>query len=99
MVTEIAQLEVKAGLEAEFEAAIEKATSIFKNSKGCLSMDLGRSLEKPSRYRLFIRWETVEDHTVGFRNSPGGQEFRGLVGHCLASPPEVEHMQRVGHGF
>jgi quinol monooxygenase YgiN len=99
MITEIAQIEVKPGLEAEFEAAVKKATPIFKRSKGCHGMELRRSVEKPSRYRLFVSWETVEDHTVGFRNSPEFQRWRGLVGHCFASPPEVEHVHQVVHGF
>jgi heme-degrading monooxygenase HmoA len=99
MITEIAQIEVKAGLETEFEAAVKKATPIFQRSKGCRGMELRRSIEKPSRYRLFVTWETVEDHTVGFRNSPEFQDWRGLVGHCFASPPEVEHVQQVVSGF
>jgi heme-degrading monooxygenase HmoA len=99
MITEIAQIEVKPGLEAEFEAAVKKATSIFQRSKGCHGMELRRSVEKPSRYRLFVSWETVEDHTVGFRISPEFQEWRGLVGHCFASPPEVEHVHRWCTGF
>jgi heme-degrading monooxygenase HmoA len=77
MITEIAQIEVKPGLEAEFEAAVKKAAPIFKRSKGCHGMELRRSIEKPSRYRLFVSWETVEDHTVGFRNSTEFQEWRG----------------------
>jgi heme-degrading monooxygenase HmoA len=99
MITEIAQIEVKPGMESEFEAAVKKATPIFKRSKGCRGMELRRSIEKPSRYRLLVTWETVEDHTVGFRNSPEFQEWRGLVGHFFASPPEVEHVQQVVHGF
>jgi heme-degrading monooxygenase HmoA len=58
-------IEVKPGLEAEFEAAVKKATPVFKRSKGCHGTELRRSVEKPSRYRLFVSWETVEDHTVG----------------------------------
>ena len=50
-------------------------------------MELQRSIENPSRYRLFVKWETVEDHTVHFRGSPDFQEWRKLVGHCFASPP------------
>jgi len=99
MITEIAQIDVKPGMEAEFEAGVKKAVPVFKRAKGCHGMELRRSIEKPSRYRLFVIWETVEDHTVGFRNSPEFQEWRGLVGHCFASPPEVEHVQQVVHGF
>ena len=75
---------------------MKNAASIFQRAKGCRSMALQRSIEKPSRYRLFIGWETVESHTVDFRGSADFQEWRKLVGHCFASPPEVEHVQMVG---
>ena len=42
-------------------------------------MELQRSIEKPSRYRLFVKWETVENHTVDFRGSPDFQEWRKFV--------------------
>ena len=76
MITEIAQIEVKPGMEAEFEAAVKSAAPIFKRAKGCHGMELRRSIEKPSRYRLFVTWETVDDHNVGFRGSPDFQEWR-----------------------
>ncbi|MGC1349126.1 MAG: antibiotic biosynthesis monooxygenase family protein [Xanthobacteraceae bacterium] len=99
MITEIAQIDVKPGMEAEFEAGVKNAAPIFKRAKGCHGMELRRSIEKPGRYRLFVEWATVEDHTVGFRNSPDFQEWRKLVGHCFATPPDVEHVQQVVRGF
>jgi len=36
---------------------------------------------------------------VDFRGSSDFQEWRKLVGHCFASPPEVEHVQEVVKGF
>ena len=99
MITEIAQIDVKPGMEAEFEAGVKNAAPIFKRAKGCHGMELRRSIEKPGRYRLFVEWATVEDHTVGFRNSPDFQEWRKLVGHCFATPPDFEHVQQVMHGF
>jgi heme-degrading monooxygenase HmoA len=99
MFLEIAQIEVKPGMEAEFEAAAGKAEPLFRRAKGCKGFELQRSVEKPSRYRLFVRWETVEAHTVDFRGSADFQTWRGLVGHCFASPPEVEHTHKVVEGF
>jgi quinol monooxygenase YgiN len=99
MITEIAQIDVKPGMEAEFEAGVKNAAPIFKRAKGCHGMELRRSIEKPGRYRLFVEWATVEDHTVGFRNSADFQEWRKLVGHCFATPPDVEHVQQVVRGF
>ena len=53
MILEIAQIDVKPGMEAEFEAAVSKAAPIFKRAKGCKFMTLQRSHEMPQRYRLF----------------------------------------------
>ena len=98
-VTEIAQIEIKPGMEAGFEAGVAKAAPLFKRAKGCTAMRLERSVEKPQRYRLFVKWATLENHTVDFRGSPDFQEWRKLVGHCFAAPPEVEHVQEVVKGF
>jgi quinol monooxygenase YgiN len=99
MVTEIAQIDVKPGMEAEFEAGVKSAAPVFKRAKGCRSMGLQRSIEKPVRYRLFVEWETIENHTVDFRGSADFQEWRKLVAHCFASPPEVEHVTQAVKGF
>jgi quinol monooxygenase YgiN len=99
MITEIAQIDVKPGMEAEFENGVKNAAPVFQRAKGCRSMELRRSIEKPNRYRLFVGWDTVENHTVDFRGSPDFQEWRKHVAHCFASPPEVEHVNLVVEGF
>jgi heme-degrading monooxygenase HmoA len=99
MITEIAQIDVKPGMEADFEAGVARAVPVFQRAKGCKGMQLQRSHEVPSRYRLFVSWETLENHTVDFRGSPDFQEWRKLVGHCFAAPPEVEHVTVAFKGF
>lgn len=99
MILEIAQIDVKPGMEPDFEAGVAKAAPLFQRAKGCHGLELQRSIEKPSRYRLFVRWNTLEDHTVAFRGSEEFQEWRRLVGHCFERPPEVEHTQRTFKGF
>src|SRR5258708_21150789 len=87
MILEIAQIAVKPGSEAEFEAGVKKAVPIFQRAKGCKGVELQRSIEKPSRYRLFVRWQTVENHTVDFRGSQDFQAWRALVGPCFGGAP------------
>jgi len=99
MILEVAQIDVKPGTEHEFEAGVKKATPLFQRAKGCQGMALQRSHEKPTRYRLFVKWATLENHTVDFRGSDDFQEWRKLVGHCFAAPPDVEHVEEVLHGF
>jgi quinol monooxygenase YgiN len=99
MITEIAQIDVKPGTEAEFEKGVKAAVPLFRRAKGCHGMELRRSIEKPTRYRLFVGWDTIENHTEDFRGSADFQEWRKLVAHCFASPPDVEHVSEVVKGF
>jgi heme-degrading monooxygenase HmoA len=99
MIFEFADIEVKPGEEAAFEAAVSKAVPLFQRAKGCSGMELQRSVEKPSKYRLVVKWATVEDHMVHFRNSEDFQEWRRLVGPYFAAAPNVEHTHTVLVGF
>jgi len=92
MILELAEIDVTPGLEAAFEAGVAAARPLFGRATGCHGLELRRSIERPGRYRLIVRWETVENHTVDFRGSADFQEWRKLVGHCFASPPSVEHL-------
>ena len=67
MILEIAQIDVKSGMEQAFEEGVAKAAPLFRRAKGCVSMELQRSIEKPNRYRLMVGWQTLENHTVDFR--------------------------------
>jgi heme-degrading monooxygenase HmoA len=95
MITEIAQIEIKPGSEKDFEAAVDKARAAFGRAKGFHGFELHRSIEKPQRYRLMVKWETLKNHTIDFRGSENFAEWRALVGQYFASPPEVEHTQKV----
>ena len=96
MITEIAQIDVKPGSEKDFEAAVAKARAAFGRSKGFHGFELHRSIEKPQRYRLMVKWETLENHTVDFRQGPLFAEWRAIVGPFFAAPPVVEHFTLLG---
>jgi heme-degrading monooxygenase HmoA len=95
MITEIALIDVKPGSEQDFEAAVAKAQPLFLAAKGGKGIELHKSIEKPSRYRLLAKWETLENHTVDFRGSPAFAEWRALVGPYFAAAPDVEHTETV----
>jgi heme-degrading monooxygenase HmoA len=99
MILEIAQVQVKPGMEQQFEAGVAKAAPLFQRAKGCKGMELQRSIEQPGRYRLLVQWESLENHTVDFRGSPDFLEWRKLVSEYFVAPPEVEHTRQVVHGF
>jgi quinol monooxygenase YgiN len=99
MVFEIAEIHVLPGHEADFETAVRKAIPVFQGAPGCHGMELQRILEVRGKYRLVLQWETVEHHTVHFRNSPAFQEWRRLAGGHFASTPTVEHASVVFQAF
>lgn len=91
MITEHALLPVQPGRESEFEAAFARARGIIATMPGFHSLTLSRSVESPSTYLLLVDWATLEDHTIGFRESDGYQEWRRLLHHFYDPFPVVEH--------
>lgn len=98
-VTEIAEVDVKQGHEAGFEQAVREAAPLFQRADGARTLTLERSVEQPRRYRLFVSWEHIEDHTVDFRSSEDFQQWRALIGPHVESLPRVEHVQNVLTAF
>ena len=95
MVLEHALLPVRPGREAEFEAAFARARPLIAASPGFRSLRLSRCLERPDTYLLLVEWDTVEDHTEGFRGSPAYGRWRALL-HDFHDPfPVVEHFVQV----
>ena len=97
MILEIADIRIPAGKNAEFDAAIVRgASTVASQAKGMRGWKVNRGIESPERYILMIWWETLEDHTVGFRQSPLFAQWRAIVGPFFAVPPVVEHFTLVG---
>ena len=96
MILEVAVLNVRRGQEQEFEAAFADARRIIAASPGCLSHRLERCLETPGRYLLLVEWRTLEDHTIGFRQSAPYLEWKEHLHHFYDPFPVVEHYVEVG---
>jgi heme-degrading monooxygenase HmoA len=93
MIIESALIAVRAGTEAEFEAAYAEAWRFLAASAGYLRHSLRRSIENPNRYLLTVEWRSLEDHTVGFRGSPAFASWRALIGQFFDGSPVVEHFR------
>jgi heme-degrading monooxygenase HmoA len=93
VITEHALLDVLPGRESDFEWAFGEARELISASPGFRGLELLRCLETPSRYLLLVRWESVEAHTVGFRQGPSYERWSELL-HGFYSPfPVVEHYE------
>ncbi len=95
MILEAAMLQVKPGQESDFEAAFRDASRIIASMPGYIAHELHRCIEVNGKYLLLVRWERLEDHTIGFRNSAEYQEWRRLLHHFYAPFPAVEHFEQV----
>src|SRR5688500_10453839 len=95
MVLELAILNVIQGREADFEQAFREAKGIIASMPGFQSLELQKCIEQPNRYALLVRWAKLEDHTIGFRQSPEYQRWKALLHHFYDPFPTVEHYARV----
>jgi len=95
MVLEVAILDVKAGETDAFETAFAQAQTIIASLPGYINHQLQKCVENPQRYILLVNWQTLEDHTQGFRGSPQYQEWKVLLHHFYDPFPLVEHYTAV----
>jgi heme-degrading monooxygenase HmoA len=96
MILEIADIRIQAGRNAEFDSAIQRGLeTVVSKAGGYRAHRVVKGIESPDRYMLMIWWETLEDHTVGFRGGPLFADWRAIVGPFFAAPPSVEHFSLV----
>ena len=95
MILEVAILNVKPGKTAAFEDAFQQAQSIISSMAGYAGHQLQKCMEKDNRYLLLVRWQTLENHTQGFRESDEYQQWKRLLHHFYDPFPVVEHYQLV----
>ncbi|MDB5885153.1 MAG: Antibiotic biosynthesis monooxygenase [Polaromonas sp.] len=92
MILELADIRIHPGQQAAFDEAIERGVrTIIAKATGFKGCHIHKGIESPERYLLQISWETLENHTIDFRESAAFAEWRALVGPFFASPPTVEH--------
>lgn len=92
MILELADIRIHAGQQAAFDEAIQRGLrTVIQKAQGFRGFKVNKGIENPERYVLTIFWDTLEDHTVHFRQSPAFAEWRAIVGPFFAAPPVVEH--------
>lgn len=96
MIIEIADFTVAPEQREAFGQAITQGVeTVLSRSKGYLGHRILRSQESPGRVVLMVEWDTLESHTVGFRESPAFAQWRALIGSFFLQPPRVEHFETI----
>lgn len=91
MILETAILSIRPGQSAVFEAAMTKARPLIAATPGFQRIEVRPCVETPDRYLLLVWWDTLEAHTVGFRQSERYQPWKALLHHFYDPFPLVEH--------
>lgn len=95
MVTEIADFRVLPDSQETFADAVAEGLKFVSDTPGFRTARLTRSAETPTRFVLLIEWDSIEAHTVGFRESENFGRWRAIVGPHFDGAPNVEHFDQV----
>lgn len=95
MILEAAPLKIRPDQHEAFEAAFRKAQAIIASMPGYLSHELQHCIERRDEYLLLVRWDSLEAHEVGFRQSAQYQEWKALLHRFYDPFPTVLHYQPV----
>lgn len=95
MVLEKAVLKLRPGMASDFEKDFQNASKIISSMQGYMEHSLLRCLEHKDQYLLLVKWQTIEDHEIGFRKSEEYQEWKKLLHHYYDPFPIVEHYELV----
>ena len=94
MILELADILIHSGQQTAFDEAIQRGIQeVISKAKGFQSFSVSKGIENPERYILQIYWDTLENHTVDFRQSPAFADWRATVGPFCAGAPVVEHFE------
>lgn len=95
MIVEHAEFTIAEDHVGEFEKAFGEAREFIARSPGFRFAELLHGVERPGVFLLLVGWESVEDHTVGFRESELYEAWRALLHPFFAAPARVEHFEEL----
>ncbi|NDI33883.1 antibiotic biosynthesis monooxygenase family protein [Chengkuizengella sediminis] len=95
MILEAVMLNVISDQTEQFEMSFKEASNIISKMKGYISHDLHCCIEVDNKYLLLVKWQTLEDHTVGFRESEEYLEWKKILHHYYDPFPVVEHFEKI----
>ena len=95
MILEVAMLNVIIGKEKDFEVDFKIASKYISSIEGYINHSLRKCIENKNKYILLVEWQTLEDHTIGFRQSEAYLEWKRLLHHYYDPFPTVEHYEVI----
>jgi len=91
MILEIAEITAAPGQADALAAGIARGAMVIRQAEGCQSVQFAQSVEEPQQFVLLVRWRTIEDHLVTFRNGPLFGQWRQEIAGLFVGQPHVLH--------
>jgi quinol monooxygenase YgiN len=92
MILETAEVKIAAEHLDKFEKAMTLAVeTVLSQANGFIKFELHKGIEKEDTYLFHIHWDSLESHTIGFRESDLFIKWRELIGPYFSHPPEINH--------
>ncbi len=93
MIVEHALLPVGVADRPAFEAALAEAVPLIAASPGFAGIDIRRPADDGEHYLLLVRWQRIDDHRDGFRQSDRYQHWRSLLHPFYPVLPTVSYFE------
>jgi quinol monooxygenase YgiN len=94
LVTVIATLKAKAGMEDQLRAALSSLIEPSKADEGNVNYDLYESRDQPGVFYFYENWESAE--LLGkHMQAPHMAEALGAAAQVLAEPPTIAQLKRI----
>ncbi len=95
MIPELDDIRIRPGQDAAFEEAVQRGIDmVAARARGFYGHKLNRGIESHERYLPQVFWDTLEDHTVAFRQGSLFAEWCAILGPVAAAPSAVEHLNK-----
>jgi heme-degrading monooxygenase HmoA len=98
MIIEVAILEAKPGTADAMRDGLQRARAVIAQARGYRGSTFHQAIERPERFVLRIAWDSVADHTEGFRQGPRFPAWRAHWAEYLAGSPDVLHYEVIAGG-
>jgi heme-degrading monooxygenase HmoA len=95
MVVEIAILKARPGDEERLREGLRAARSVIARARGYRDSVFYQGIEDPRTVILRIEWDSIADHTEGFRQGPLFSEWRSHFASYMDGAPQVAHYEVI----
>ena len=95
MILETAFITVVPGSEQDFLDALPAGIEVLKQAQGFVDIEICKGVERSNVFLLKLRWQTLENHTIDFREGPLFAQWRAVISPFFESAPAVEHWEFV----